>query len=56
MLKTGPEAVETAEKLVQLVRAVDHTEVMIAPTFTALALVHTAVKGTNVALGSQNLF
>ncbi len=56
MYKTGPEAVETAEKLVQLVKDVDHTEVMIAPTFTALALVGAAVKGTNVALGAQNLF
>jgi len=56
MFKTGPEAVETAEKLVQLVQAVDHAEVMIAPTFTALAQVGAAVKGTNVALGAQNLF
>jgi len=55
MFKTGPEAVETAAKLVQLVKGVDQTEVMIAPTFTALALVHAAVKGTNVALGAQNL-
>jgi triosephosphate isomerase (TIM) len=56
MFKTGSEAVATAQNLVQLVKDVDHTEVMIAPTFTALALVQAAVKGTNVALGAQNLF
>lgn len=56
MFKTGSEAAATAEKLVQLVKDVDHTEVMIAPTFTALAQVQAAVKGTNVALGAQNLF
>ena len=56
MFKTGREAVETAEKLVQLVRGADHTEVMIAPPFTALAQVAEAVEDTNVALGAQNLF
>ena len=56
MYKTVSEAFETAEKLVQLVKDVDHTEVMIAPPFTALAPVSAAVKGTNVALGAQNLF
>jgi len=56
MFKTGREAVATAEKLVQLVKGVDHTEVMIAPPFTALAQVHAALQGSNVALGAQNLF
>ena len=56
MFKTGREAVETAEKLVQLVRGADHTEVMIAPPFTALVQVAEAVEDTNVALGAQNLF
>ncbi len=55
MFKTGEEAVETAASLVQLVKDADHTEVMIAPPFTALAQVYSAVKGTHVALGAQNL-
>jgi triosephosphate isomerase len=55
MYKTVSEAFETAEKLVQLVKDVDHTEVMIAPPFTALAPAYAALQGTNVALGAQNL-
>ena len=56
MFKTGSEAVETAAKLVELVKDADHTEVMIAPPFTALSQVFAAVKGTNVSLGAQDLF
>jgi len=55
MFKTGGEAVETAENLVQRVRGVDRAEVMIAPPFTALAQVSAVVQGTDVALGAQNL-
>ena len=56
MFKTGSEALETAEKLVPLVKDADHTEIMIAPPFTALSQVSAAVTGTRVALGAQNLF
>jgi len=55
MYKTVAEAVETARELVQCTSAVD-VDVMIAPPFTALAPVAEVVKGTNVALGAQNLF
>ena len=55
MYKTVAEAVETARELVQCTSAVD-VDVMIAPSFTALAPVAEVVKGTNVALGAQNLF
>ena len=56
MFKTGSEAAETAAKLVELVKDADHTEIMIAPPFTALSQVFAAVKGTNVSLGAQDLF
>ena len=55
MYKTVAEAVETARELVQCTSAVD-VDVMIAPPFTALAMVAEVVKGTDVALGAQNLF
>jgi triosephosphate isomerase (TIM) len=55
MYKTVREAVETAMELVQCTIEVN-VDVMIAPPFTALAPVAEVVKGTNVALGAQNLF
>ncbi len=56
MFKTCTEAVETASKLVKLSSNVTDTDIMIAPTFTSLALVSKVVAGTNVGLGAQNLF
>ena len=56
MFKTGAEAVETAEKLSELVTGADHADVMIAPPYTALALVADAVKNGPVALGAQDIF
>lgn len=57
MFKTCSEAVETAKQLVNLLTEDSKkTDVMIAPTFTALALVSEAVKGSNVAVSAQNLF
>ncbi len=56
MFKTGTEAVATAEKLAELARDVEYTEIMIAPTFLSLPLVAEAVKGTNIKIGAQNLF
>ena len=55
MFKTGKEAVDTAKALAERVDGVTGVDVMIAPTFTALAPVSDAVKGTQVALGAQNL-
>jgi triosephosphate isomerase len=56
MFKTCPEAVEAASQLVNLSTGVTNTEIMIAPTFTSLALVSEKIKGTNVGLGAQNLY
>ncbi len=56
MFKTGDEAVATAERLAELSRDVENTEIMIAPTFLSLPLVADAVKGTKIKTGAQNLF
>ena len=56
MFKTCSEAVETARQLVDLVKDTQHTEVMIAPTFTALAPVSDVLKKSPVSLGAQNLY
>lgn len=55
MYKTGPEAESTARRLVELVGADTAVEVMIAPPFTALALLAPILDGTPIALGAQNL-
>ncbi len=56
MFKTCSEAVVTAQKLTSLLAGNIDIDVMIAPPFTALALVADAVRGTRVSLGAQNLF
>ncbi len=56
MHKTGPEAVEAASTLVKLAAGATDVDVMIAPTFTALAPVADVLKGTNIFLGAQDLF
>jgi triosephosphate isomerase len=56
MFKTGPEAVETAHRLVKLLSTPLDVDVMIAPPFTALALVSDLLKKTRISLGAQNLF
>lgn len=58
MFKTGSEAVTTALRLAELSCDVKDTEIMIAPPFTALALVSDNFKNinSNVNLGAQNLF
>jgi triosephosphate isomerase len=56
MHKTGAEAVQSAERLVERVAGVTEVEAMIAPPFTALAQVAAVLKDTNVALGAQNCF
>jgi triosephosphate isomerase len=55
MYKTGPEAEETAVRLVELVGRDVDIDVMIAPPFTALASVAHALQDSPVALGAQNL-
>jgi len=56
MFKTAAEAVETAGRLVQLVATAADVDVMVAPPFTALALVSKVVKDSTVKLGAQNLY
>lgn len=55
MFKTCPEAVESAKQLSELVRDAKDTEILIAPTYTALSEVHMAIKDSNICLGAQNL-
>jgi len=55
MHKTGKEAVEAAKSLKALVAGVTSVEVMIAPTFTALAQVSAQIASSQIALGAQNM-
>ncbi len=56
MNKTTDEAAETARQLVERVAGVTDVDIMIAPTFTALAPVFKVIQNSPVALGAQNLF
>jgi len=56
MYKTGPEAEETAARLVELVGSDPAVDVMIAPPFTALVPVARVLKSSPIALGAQNLY
>jgi triosephosphate isomerase len=56
MYKTPGEAAETAKQLVRHAGAVTDIDMMIAPTFIALAAVFAAIKNSPVALGAQNLY
>lgn len=56
MYKTPREAAETAQQLVECVAGVSDVDIMIAPTFTALAPVFKVIQNSLVALGAQNLF
>jgi triosephosphate isomerase len=56
MYKTAEEAGATAHQLVELVGAVSDIDIMIAPPFTALESVATAIKNSPLELGAQNLF
>ena len=55
MHKTGPEAVESARALKTLVAGVKDVDIMIAPTFTALAQVAAEIEASPIALGAQNM-
>lgn len=56
MFKTVSEAVETASSLVKQASGISDTEIMIAPSFTSLFPVSGVIKGSNISLGSQNIF
>lgn len=55
MFKTVPEAVASAESLKASVTHVTDVDIMIAPTFTALAPVAAIVANSNIQLSAQNL-
>ena len=56
MYKTVTEAVEEAKALADRVQSMDDREMMIAPTYTALAPVSQVLTGGPIAVGAQNLF
>ena len=56
MYKTPEEAAETARQLVERVADAGDVDIMIAPTFTALAPVFRVIQNSPVTLGAQNLF
>ncbi|MGD9331533.1 MAG: triose-phosphate isomerase [Desulfobacterales bacterium] len=56
MFKTGPEAETTAARLAELVGDHPAVDIMIAPPFTALALVARMIPSSPIALGAQNLY
>jgi triosephosphate isomerase len=55
MYKTGTEAVAAARALNDLMAGVSGADVMIAPSFTALAAVGEALQGSPIATGAQNV-
>jgi triosephosphate isomerase len=55
MHKTGEEAAADAGKLLQLLGGRNTAEVMVAPAFTSLAQVAATLRGSDIALGAQNL-
>jgi triosephosphate isomerase len=56
MYKTNQEAVKMVEDLVELVQGVENVDIAICAPATALAPLSEVVKGTNVALGAENMF
>lgn len=56
MYKTCNEAVKTAEQLLERVNDIENVDIMIAPTFTSLALVSKVIANSKVALGGQDIY
>jgi len=56
MYKTCNEAVDAANQLLKLVSDIENVDILIAPTFTSLALVSKIVRNTKVDLGAQDMF
>ncbi len=55
MNKTSKEARDLAQKLIPLVSGVNNRDIVLAPPFTALPAVAEMIKGTEMALGAQNM-
>jgi triosephosphate isomerase len=56
MYKTQAEARAFFEAFLPLVRGVGNCDIVVAPPFTAIAPAAEAAKGSNVAIGAQDLF
>ena len=56
MFKTCSEAVDSATRLTELVSDIENVDIMIAPTFTSLAVVSEVILNTRIDLGAQNIF
>lgn len=54
MYKTIAEAVDFIEKIKPVAAKADHCEVIVAPTYTALAAAAAAAKGSKVKISAQN--
>lgn len=55
MFKTGSEALSSAKTLAQLSLGVHGVDIMVAPPYTALPLIHQVLKKSNIKTGAQNL-
>jgi triosephosphate isomerase len=56
MFKTCNEAVDAATRLTELVSDIDNIDIVIAPTFTSLAVVSDVIRDTRIDLGAQDIF
>lgn len=55
MNNTVTEAMQLMKGLIPLVKGVRHTEIVVCPPATALAVVASAVHGKNITVGAQNV-
>lgn len=55
MHNTMAAGTKLAKELHALVKDVEDVEIVVCPTFTALAAVKEAIRGTNIKLGAQNM-
>ena len=56
MYKTPAETTTFFEKFLPLVEKSEHCEIVICPPFTDIAAAVTAVQGTRIGIGAQNLY
>ncbi len=56
MFKSCNEAVDAATRLTELISDIDNIDIVIAPTFTSLAVVSNVIRDTRIDLGAQDIF
>jgi len=56
MYKTADESVDFAEKIKPLVSNINDKDILICAPFPSLSKLNDSLKGSNIALGAQNLF